>query len=343
MHELPPRKQVILRAVILEYVAEAEPVASEALTQKYDLGVKSATVRNELAEMADLGFLEQPHTSAGRIPSDKGYRYYIDHLFIDRGAGPDAKQRVKGAAQEGEALQLLLQETTRALSRATHLLSAATVLKGGQFTVKTVVVSAFGPHQALVVLGLSNGDVENRIIDCPQNLTLADVGAINELLQRELIGKTLRSIQRLKAPAQSGPATAEALLSVAWSTIRTMAREYTRGNLVTEGEEFLFGQPEFIRDAAALSGLLDQLKESEVLYDSLSSTSDALGPVTIGRENRSPSMHQLSVVRHTFFVGPDEAGSIAVVGPTRMNYDATIPLVRFTAKALSEALTRYTM
>ncbi|HZH97405.1 MAG TPA: hypothetical protein VEX38_00420, partial [Fimbriimonadaceae bacterium] len=94
MAELDPRKQSILRAVVFEYVDAAEPVGSELLTQKYDLGVKSATIRNELADLSDLGYLEQPHTSAGRIPSDQGYRYYVDRLIIERAPDTNVKQRV---------------------------------------------------------------------------------------------------------------------------------------------------------------------------------------------------------------------------------------------------------
>ena len=102
MPELDRRKQTILRAIIIEYVTAAEPIGSEALVQKYQLGVKSATVRNEMAEMSDLGFLEQPHTSAGRIPSDLGYRYYVDHLIVTQDLDTVAKNRVKDATDDGD-------------------------------------------------------------------------------------------------------------------------------------------------------------------------------------------------------------------------------------------------
>src|SRR6185312_3363134 len=101
MSQLDARKQTILQAIIIEYVTGAEPVGSEALVQKYQLGVKSATVRNEMAEMSDLGYLEQPYTSAGRIPSDIGYRYYVDHLIVARDLDEQAKSKVRGVASEG--------------------------------------------------------------------------------------------------------------------------------------------------------------------------------------------------------------------------------------------------
>src|SRR6185312_6059439 len=126
MSQLDARKQTILQAIIIEYVTGAEPVGSEALVQKYELGVKSATVRNEMAEMSDLGYLEQHHTSAGRIPSDLGYRYYVDHLILLRDVDEQSKSKVKNGAEEGDALQSMLRDTVRALSRVTHLLGVAT-------------------------------------------------------------------------------------------------------------------------------------------------------------------------------------------------------------------------
>lgn len=340
MEKLEQRKAVILRAVILEYVAGAEPVASELLTVKYDLGVKSATIRNELAEMADLGFLEQPHTSSGRIPSDKGYRYYVDNLFFFSEPSSEAQGALSNSSQRGEALQLVLNQATRSLSRFAHLLSAATTIHGAQITVRTASVNAFGPLQALFVLGMSNGEVRTKIIECPPNLTLEDIGRVNESLLVGAVGKSVRSLQRGKSAGFNGTQASEKLLLSAWTATRAISREFSRGTLTTQGEEFLFGQPEFAKDAGRISDLIDEIKESDVLFESLTGPNELPSPVTIGREHKREQMHELSVVRQTFYVGQHEAGTIALVGPTRMNYDLSIPLVHFTARAISETMTR---
>lgn len=339
MKELDARKQAILQAVIFEYVSSADPVGSELIVQKYGLGVKSATVRNELAELADLGFLEQPHTSAGRIPSDQGYRYYVDRLIVNREPEPVTKQRVKEAASEGDALQSLLRDTARALSRFTHLLTAATTVRDQNLVVRNAIVSALSPSQAMLVLILSNGHVENRMIACPPGLTLEDIGRANEVLASSLVGKSLKSISRHK-PASAGDDVVNKLLAGIWSHVKHIVRDLTRGVLVTEGEEFMFAQPEFQRDAASLARLLSELVESDVLYETLS-PGDGPETVTIGKENRREEMHKLSIIRHRFFVGENEAGVFALIGPTRMHYESGIPLVDFTAKALSESLTRF--
>jgi heat-inducible transcriptional repressor len=340
MPELDARKQTILQAVVFEYVSTADPVGSELLVKKYGLGVKSATVRNELADLADMGYLEQPHTSAGRIPSDLGYRYYVDRLIVNREPESVTKQKVRDAASEGDALQALLRDTAKALSRFTQLLTAATTTRDQNVVIRNAIVSALGPAQALLVLVLTNGHVENRMIECPVGLTLEDIGHANKLLESLTVGKSLKVLAKQKAPAGVGSSAVDKLISTIWSTLRNMIRDLTRGILITEGEEFMFAQPEFVRDAPSLAHLLDELIESDVLYESIAPTE---GPqtVTIGKEHRHEGMHQLSVVRHSFYVGEHEAGVIALIGPTRMRYDTSIPLVNYTAKALSESLTRF--
>jgi heat-inducible transcriptional repressor len=340
MRELDARKQSILQAVIFEYVSTADPVGSELLVQKYSLGVKSATVRNELADLSDLGYLEQPHTSAGRIPSDLGYRYYVDRLIVNREPENITKQKVKDASSQGEALQSLLRDTARALSRFTQLLTAATTTRDQNVQVRNAIISALGPSQALLVLVLTNGHVENRMIECPVGLTLEDIGRANELLTTAAVGKSLRSIGKQKAPSGAGTPAIDKLLATIWTNLRSIVHDLTRGILVTEGEEFMFAQPEFQRDAASMAMLLDELIESDVLYDTLA-PSEGPQKVTIGKENRHEEMHQLSVVRHSFYAGENEAGVIALIGPTRMRYDTSIPLVNYTAKALSESLSRF--
>lgn len=340
MKELDSRKQTILQAVIIEYVSGAEPVGSELLVQKYELGVKSATVRNELAEMSELGYLEQPHTSAGRIPSDMGYRFYVDRLLDKREPDAQSKNKLAEVASEGDVLQNLLRDTTRALSRLTHLMSVATTVKDVGLNIRSAIISAIGPHQALCVFALSNGRIENRLVECPIGLSLQDIGLVNELLGTTVTGKTVRSLAKAKMPVASQSAVADILIASVWTQLKSIVKDATRGMMVAEGEEFMFAQPEFQRDLAALTDFIDYLNSSDVLYDAIGSQVNTQ-TVTIGRENRQEQLHQMSVVRQSFFVGENEAGVISLVGPTRMAYESGIPLVGYTAKVLSESLTKY--
>jgi len=340
MPDLAPRKQTILQAIVIEYVTAAEPVGSEQIVQKYELGVKAATVRNEMAEMAELGFLEQPHTSAGRVPSDLGYRYYVDKLLSIRDIEPSSRSKVLSATEEGEVLQKLLHDTARALSRITQLLSVATTIRDHSVTVKHVVLSALGPAQALLVVILSNGHLENRMIECQSGLTLEDIGRLNEMMVGAMVGKTLKVLAKSRPSTATGNPAVDKMMSTINSSVRSIARELTRGTLITEGEEFMFAQPEFQRDFSVLNDLLTELVESDILYDSVA-PNDPARTVTIGKENRHERMHRFSVVRHSYYVGDQEAGAIALIGPTRMRYERSIPIVDFTARALSESLTRF--
>lgn len=338
MHDLDGRKSTILHAIVIEYVTGAEPVASEQLVQKYELGVRSATVRNEMADLVEMGYLEQPHTSAGRVPSDLGYRHYVDRLKTRESLAPEHSERLQEVTTDGDALQAMLRDTARVLSRLTHLLGVATTVRDLGLQVRTAVVSALGPNQALLVLVLSNGQVENRMIECPVGLTLQDVGSVNEALAQQIVNKEIGDVAKQRPPKGANDSAAK-LLTTIWTAMQSIIREITRGTLVTEGEEFLFAQPEFQRDLTSLSDLLQQLTQSDVLYEAV--TGDQAQVVTIGRENRQEKMKQLSVIRQSFYVGNNEAGVIALVGPTRMRYDDGIPLVNYTAQALSQSLSRF--
>jgi heat-inducible transcriptional repressor len=339
MPELDPRQQTILRAIIVEYIGTADPVGSEMIAHKYEIGVKSATVRNAMAEMSELGFLEQPHTSAGRIPSDAGYRYFVDNLMVGDLAS-EAKKRVADSANTGDALQAILRDTMRGLSHLTHLMGVATTVRDENVSARHAVLSAISSTQALLVLVLSNGHVENRMLEIPSGLTLDHIGAVNDSMQLAIAGKDLRTLSRVKTPTVDGNPSLDKLKSMIWSAVRAIAKDLTRGLMIIEGEEFMFGQPEFQRDLSSLNELLGQLKESDILYESIA-PGDQAQTVTIGRENRHQTMRQLSIIRNSFFVGTREVGVVALVGPTRMRYETGIPLVNFTAGALSESLTRF--
>ncbi|HRF60490.1 MAG TPA: heat-inducible transcriptional repressor HrcA [Fimbriimonadaceae bacterium] len=340
MSDLNPRQGTILRAVIVEYVRAVEPVGSELIASKYSLGVRSATIRHELAEMADRGFLAQPHTSAGRIPSDKGYRYYVDHLVVLNEPDVPIQQRVKAVADQGETLKELLRETAKTMSRATHMLSAATTVRDATVLVRNAVISAVGPERALLVLVLANGHVENRMIEVPVGATLEDIGRANEALATSVEGVPLRSVTKLKTPPPTGNASFDKLLAIATGLLRNLAKDLVRGHLITEGEEYIFAEPEFHRDSQALQDLLTSIEDEDALYGALAAPSEQPQSVIIGRENPLAPMQSLAVVRQFFYVGGQEAGTVALIGPTRMNYDAAIPFVQFTANALSETLTK---
>lgn len=339
MEKLSERQRNILRAVVVEYVLAAEPVPSELIASKYQLGVRSATVRSELAEITDLGYLEQPHTSAGRVPSDDGYRFYVDHFIYERRISPAEKQRISLATNDEETTRDLLQESIKALSRATRTLAAAVTVRDAQAKVRNVVVTVLGPDKALLVVMLRNGHTESRIIDCPQGLTLEDLGRANAALEQMVTGKSIMTLVKAKTPA-TGVEVPDLLLKRATTTLKSVLSDLMAGHLLMEGEEYMLTQPEFHRDPEALSEVLDSLADEDSLMVELRDTPDAERSITIGRENRLQRHRTLSFIRRGFSVGENQAGVIAVIGPTRMDYDRNVALLEFTSEAISKTLTK---
>lgn len=332
MDELSPRKKLILGAVVYEYVDSVEPVASDAILHKYDLGVSSATVRNEFADLSELGYLAKPHTSAGRIPSDKGYRYFVDFMRAPEAVRDEDARQVRKVTQDGDVLQVVLRDAVRLLSRSTMLLSGATISRNREIKVRHAVISAMGPEKALMVLVLDNGHVENRMIDLAGGTTLEQIGEANYLVSELVVNRNLKEIQQLKANnILKGP------VATALNAIKAVAKDLTKGKVLTEGQEFLLGQPEMQRDERVLSQLVDALHDDEGLYNQMS---DSAGELTIGTENPDERLQPFTIIRRKFFVGDVEAGTVAVVGPTRLNYNRNLSYVEFTAQAISDMLNR---
>lgn len=339
MDELTERKQRILRAVVIEYVQSAEPVGSSLLVERYQFGVGPATVRHELSEMSDRGYLDQPHTSAGRIPSDVGYRYFVNRL-----AEPEldkrVAKRVRDLSKTEADLEGLLLETCKVLSRLTQYVSVAATFSERTATILSVEFAGVTRERLLMTVVFSNGLIENKIMEGRSTITLGDLHQLSIEFSRAVAGVPVRNLTRAPAPAfDTVSPTAREVAKSAWRTLKSVARSATSGKVVAEGTQFLFEQPEFQQDVDALAKIVAALGNSDIVQEAL----DVPNPtslVTIGSENTSEAMHALSVVAGRFYLGEAEAGAIAVVGPKRMRYSTTIPLVETAAKALTEALNR---
>lgn len=342
MHDLDPRKKIILQAVIWEYVSDAEPVASDRIAQRYDLGVRSATVRNELAEMSELGYLEQPHTSAGRIPSDVGYRYYVDHMVQPQTLDDAARTSLNHTTEHAEVLQMILQETTKLMSRLTQQLAAATIHANAHLRVQSVVVAALGPSRALLVVAFSNGHVENRMIECPPQTSLEDIGAATEATQREAQQLSLRELERIKLTGAEPRSVREALFQTITNSLRDVAKSLSAGKIVVEGEEYMVAQPELRRSEQAFNDVMSQLGDEGSLAQAVGIPDGTPLFITIGKENAASELRHIAVLRHRYFVKGEEAGTLAILGPTRQNYDRNISVLTFAAQAISETLSKLT-
>ncbi len=338
---LDERKRKILGAVVRDYVDTVRPVGSEDLAQRHAWGVKSATIRNELAELSELGYLRQPHTSAGRIPSDRGYRFYVDHLMVNVPLASTFPKDEQDAVS-GLELDYLLRRTCALLTRHTSYTSVATPPRPSDTTISRVFVSAAGSGRLLLAALLSTGQVENRLLGEMQAVSAGHVERLGNALNAVFAGQALDLATSAQAPP-APPALAASLRTqfdtLAEAVRQMLCRAADENSAYLEGESEILRQPEF-RDGAKLDGLLDALQKRTLLFQTLSRA--LLGPnvaVVIGAENRLAAMHECSVVSAPYFVGQRERGTIGVVGPTRMDYDRAVPAVEFFARSLTRTLT----
>ncbi len=334
------RKSDILKALISEYIFGAEPIGSEFLAQKYEFGVKSATIRSELSEMLDLGYLKQPYTSSGRIPSDLGYRYYVNHLLQKKNVSQETKKTLDFLTNEGELLKETLYDVTHEISKYTKLLSVAYVPKNLELNILNIVVSNITSNRALLVVVLSNGHVENRILEFSESLSIQKISLINQVLLDNLRGVKLKKIkQTLTLDIKSNSPTINNYLVLIFNALEQIFNECTEGDIIFNGEEYLFAQPESEKDSEYRDNVLAMLTGKINLSQVFNAKSNE-SHIIIGNEHSSKNLHHFSFIKSPFYIGTNEAGSLAIIGPTRMSYEFCIPLLEYTAKIVSNQLTR---
>jgi heat-inducible transcriptional repressor len=343
MLPLDIRKVRILQAIVNDYVITTKPVGSERLIEAYNLGCKSATVRNEMAEMAEMGYLVQPHTSAGRIPTDQGYRYYVNELMdCDTALSTEEVRRAEQLAAETRSeIEAIIQQTCRILSRLTSYTSLVTDPSTETTTVRRFYLSEAGPRRLLMVLLLSTGQVEHRLIEMETPLMETALLHISNYINTLLTGRDLDEIGRatapLKLPAEIAPHAA--VLDRILGVLAQAAHGLSERRVFMEGANQFLRQPEF-HDVQRLESLLNALEQRSALYQMLSRTLlEGEVAIIIGTENGWQPMQECSVITTSYRIGTRTAGYLGVVGPTRMQYDRAAAAVNLMARNLSMVLT----
>ncbi len=346
MTPLDSRKIKILRAIVTDYVMTAKPVGSERLLDAYQIGCKSATIRNEMAEMAEMGYLLQPHTSAGRIPTDRGYRYYVDELMnpptaLSSDETETAHQSYRRPLSELEEIVL---HTCRFLSRLTTYPSLATDPVTQTAALQRVMLSRVASRRVLMVVLFSSGHVEHRLLELPgggkeapedSELLILSNYLTEGVQEVDLTELPARLESRGLSPEFSGSA---ALVGLVYAELRQMASAFSERKIFFDGMNQMLRLQEF-QDVERLEGLLAVLDEPRALLASLYRMDSPEVSVWIGSENAHPAMQECSLVATWYYIGGKPAGCIGVVGPTRMNYDRATAAVDLMAQQLSYALT----
>jgi len=340
---LDDRQQRILEAVVHDYVETAEPVGSAALLERHPLGIRSATLRSEMALLADRGLLVQPHTSSGRVPSNIGYRYYVNQLMRDVAVPITAidciDSRIRGNDHQVEAV---LDASCQALADITGLPSMATPPATGVVSIHRIFLSPVTATQNLLVILYSNGRSENRILT-GFSLTAQESWMLADALNDSAAGIALATLRDNGLP--NIPRELIALASV-WSIIsndvRTAARELCAlSPVVVHRSEAALQHPEF-RDVERFGHFLMLMQERAALLELLAGPALMESSVRIGAELGSNDLGGYSMVTATYSVGDSQQGTIGVIGPTRMRYPEVIASVKHVAKTVGKVLQRLT-
>ena len=334
---LSDRRQRVLAALIEEYVARALPVGSRTLTERYQLGVSPATVRNELSVLEDGGYIAQPHTSAGRIPTDAGYRAFVDNLLVS-GLAPDEARYgavVEELRRSATELDALLERTSAALARLTDCLSIVLAPSVLTLRIKQISLISLSSYRALVVLVTEDGQVFNRQMDFDAEVGPDELARVQKFVGEVFTGKTLQEVE-----SGLGRGMAEAfrdpLVRLVLDEVLSCLQESELGRAHRLGMSSLLTKPEFSH-ADALLPVMQVLEDDTVLLLVLDDAAlHEGGPsVRIGSENKAAALSGVSVVASRYGRG-DAAGVVAVIGPTRMDYSKVIQAVRAASAALED-------
>ncbi len=344
-HGLDARKQQILWAVIREYVARAEPVASESLCHRYGLGVSAATIRHGMHALTEMGYLHQPHTSAGRVPTDRAYRLYVDRLMAgqvqdvpEHPLRPAERERIRRRVQSHDRPEDALAEAAHTLAALTDYASV-TSTPGGPRRFRHVHLVALTDDRALMVLVTDGAPPDQRVVRLRRRASQEELQEVSRLVSQALSGVALEDITDATVDrlTRTAPAHRDLVAAVA-GQLRRYAGVRTGVRFFVDGASNILKQPEF-QDVRRARPVLAALDREDVLRDVLL-PAPADVHVRIGRENPVDDMRDCSVVAAAYRVGGRPAGVVGVVGPTRMPYARTIALVRFLAHTLSQTLSR---
>ena len=335
--ELTDRKKKVLRSIVDLYIRTAEPVGSKAIAQMPDMNYSSATIRNEMADLTTMGYLEQPHTSAGRIPSAAGYRLYVDELMTDYRLTMDETRSINSAIEEKmQRVDKMVERVAKLVSQATDLPAISMASRHGQFSVKRFDLIMAGAGSFILVMMLSTDEVVNKLIKLPLHVDENDLKVLSALLNATMVDLSIEEftpnlMDRVMRSAGAAASLVPVIVEFATATLRRQ----NDTNMAVAGHVRLLEQPEF-RDVEKAQRMLTSLDEDA--FSNLPAVMQDMGgtKVLVGPENIADELKDTSVVMTKFDIGDGMQGMIGVVGPTRMDYAKVTARLSYFAESLSK-------
>ena len=335
--ELSERKKKVLRSIVDLYIRTAEPVGSKAIAELPDMNYSSATIRNEMAELTSLGYLEQPHTSAGRIPSPAGYRLYVDELMADYRLSVDETKSISTAIEEKmQQVDKMVEKVAKLVSQATQLPAISAASRRSGATVKRFEMILAGSGSFILVIMLSTEEVVNKLIKLPVNVGEQELKLLSAVLNATMTGLSEEEFtSEVMERVMNAAGNAATLVPVIVEFTAETLRHQSRTNMAVAGHVRLLEQPEY-QDISRAQKLMTSLDE-DALSNLPAVMQSANGTkVLVGPENVAEELKDTSVVMTKFDIGDGLQGMIGVVGPTRMDYAKVTARLSYFAESLSK-------
>ncbi|MEU6809724.1 heat-inducible transcriptional repressor HrcA [Streptomyces sp. NPDC046831] len=334
---LSERRLQVLRAIVQDYVGTEEPVGSKALTERHNLGVSPATVRNDMAALEDEGYIAQPHTSAGRIPTDKGYRLFVDKLAGVKPMTAPERRAIQNFLDGAVDLDDVVARTVRLLAQLTRQVAVVQYPSLTRSTVRHVELLSLAPARLMLVLITDTGRVEQRMVDCPAPFGESSLADLRARLNSRVAGRRFTDVPQLVEDLPEGfDVEDRGTVSTVLSTLLETLVEENEERLMIGGTANL---TRFAHDfPLTIRPVLEALEEQVVMLKLLGETQDPGMTVRIGHENAHEGLNSTSIVSVGYGSGGEAVAKLGVVGPTRMDYPGTMGAVRAVARYVGQIL-----
>ncbi|KIL38279.1 HrcA family transcriptional regulator [Gordoniibacillus kamchatkensis] len=339
---LSERQRMILSAIVDDYIRSAEPIGSRSISKRGNVGFSPATIRNEMSDLEEMGFLEQPHTSAGRIPSQKGYRYYVDHLIQHGTLTPHELNVIKlFFAEKIDRMEQVIQHVASVLSSLTNYTSIVVGPEVLSTTLKHIQLVPLNESQAVAIIVTNTGQVENKTFTIPEGLSMAELEKVVNILNARLQGVPLLQFRtKLFSEVASELSRYASGHDKLLRELEKVVNKDEENRIFLSGTTNMLTQPEF-RDVDKVKSLLDLLEAPPSLIRLVASSHQGGIQVRIGSENSMEAVNDCSLITATYSIGDQFLGTIGVLGPTRMEYAKVMSLLDHVSKNLAVVLGRW--
>jgi heat-inducible transcriptional repressor len=332
------RKIQILEAIINDYINTGEPVGSRTIAKKYDLGVGSATIRNEMSDLEDMGYLEQPHTSAGRIPSSKGYRLYVDSLMQQARISEEEQLQIKKYIIDSAMLEVdkIVKQASTLLSELTNLTCVVQTPSVMKSYIKSVQLLRVDDNNLISVIVTDSGVIKNHRIKTKKIPSMEQLQVINKVINKRLVNLTIQDINlevinNLKSDLMGYDDLFNAIVPVLYETLK----EDNSSEIFMEGTTNIFNYPEY-NNIDNAKQILNLLYNKDYVVELLAPKGGL--SIKIGDENYIPEAKNCSVISAQYSLGDRPMGTIGLIGPRRINYSRVIAIMAQVMKELNDAL-----